>query len=952
MASQLPDHPKSNLTSLKKRQLKNPRYNNKKKLLLENNNINNDKIINEDTTDSIGKKQSYKEIKNAKRRAETAAKPKCQGIKKDKTKCEKGAKENGFCEKHQPKLIPIDTFCEGYIPEKVIVNGEQPYIPKKCDAKTKNNNKYCGKHINFFGSLSLEEIEKIKNGNAKVCSKTIHWHFGELAICDKCSISNTDYRNNHKMTPKEIAAKKCKWVDNNDIRCGRYAINDTDCCECHDYAIEYTPEMIKNVSNCSGCNKLKYLGDYKTCDYCRNAGKKARTKHEENKIICKGTIKNEPCPFEANENGYCGNHQKQFWKQTIEDDHTKKVCTEYIRGCKNVLDIDSEYGRCDDCREKGRNKDKIKRLINKTENKPILIDRKENVNYIEFTHEDIKNILNDIIDVEEENYDDESIDIEEANPNDEMIAVKKCGECKKYYTTDNFRTLRGNISEKCTNCLGNQRIRDRKRDRKGRDYKTYEQGAERKEKKKQWRLDNPEKSQQYTEKSRGIRIRREGIDEYHRKNNEYTNNHRKQNPEKQKIINSLNKVNIKYRYGWYKREAENKGRQYELTFEQSKEYFLGDCYYCGNSPCEKILLNGIDRKHNYGDYTFDNCVSACELCNMIKGEIVNDIEFLKICEHILTNLKIIAGNKNIDSFEDCISGDYLKYYNSSNKRHLEFDINGNDFENITTLNCYLCNKQNSMYHRNGIDRIHNNYGYNLLNCKSCCKQCNRMKNSYNLYEILKKLISICTYHNLINQPIDNFAFDGIYLNLVKPYSPEELKFNMSSYCNNNFGIAINKTNIDSDDDNYISDEYVSDDISNYDNKSHSTNDYISDDSEDNIFNENENDTELKPLGKYYETARKQIYRETKRMEMGDDEYKKFNAENMKIYRDNKNPNPNNYQKPNIDNKQYERERKQKYRLNLNKPIRKKLTKEEKREKERVRKKIQRNKTALKYNVDE
>lgn len=366
MASQLSDYPKSILTSLKKRQLKNQRYNNKKKLLLENNNnTDNDTIIKEDTTNLTEKKQSYNEIKNAKRRAETAAKPKCQGIKKDKKKCEKASKENGFCDKHQPKVIPIETFCEGYIPEKVIANEEQPYTPKKCDAKTKNNDKYCGKHIKLFGSLSLEEIEKIKNGQAKICSKTMHWHFGESAICDKCSILNIKYRNDHKLDPEEMAAKKCKWFDNNDGPCGRYAINNTDCCGCHDYAVEYTPEMIKNATHYTGgCRKLKYLGNFKTCDYCRNAGKKARTKHAENKIICKGTIKNKPCPFEAKINGYCGKHSRQMWKNDIEKDGTNKVCAEYKRGCFNVLNVDYKYSRCDDCRREEReNEDPYKTYL-------------------------------------------------------------------------------------------------------------------------------------------------------------------------------------------------------------------------------------------------------------------------------------------------------------------------------------------------------------------------------------------------------------------------------------------------------------------------------------------------------------------------------------------------------------------------------------------------------------
>ena len=78
---------------------------------------------------------------------------------------------------------------------------------------------------------------------------------------------------------------------------------------------------------------------------------------ENKKILCA----NEKCKFKpSKENKYCMKHQLcLFVDETIETN--KKVCANYIRGCRNQLEIDYKFNKCQECLENYRIKDKEKR---------------------------------------------------------------------------------------------------------------------------------------------------------------------------------------------------------------------------------------------------------------------------------------------------------------------------------------------------------------------------------------------------------------------------------------------------------------------------------------------------------------------------------------------------------------------------------------------------------------
>lgn len=92
-------------------------------------------------------------------------------------------------------------------------------------------------------------------------------------------------------------------------------------------------------------------------------------------------------------------------------------------------------------------------------------------------------------------------------------------------------------------------------------------------------------------------------------------------PNKQGIINKL--------YGRYKREALQRGYDFDLTMEEFKSFIFEKCYYCDSEPIGKfyqktntkdinIIYNGIDRLINENGYNKDNCVTCCKICNKMK----------------------------------------------------------------------------------------------------------------------------------------------------------------------------------------------------------------------------------------------------------------------------------------------------------------------------------------------
>ena len=102
-------------------------------------------------------------------------------------------------------------------------------------------------------------------------------------------------------------------------------------------------------------------------------------------------------------------------------------------------------------------------------------------------------------------------------------------------------------------------------------------------------------------------------------------------------------------FSTYRVRARKTDKEFFLTKEQFKELTKQNCYYCGKKPSQiykssfyykskfcrndGYIYNGVDRVDNTKDYTIDNCVSCCGLCNWMKRDL-SQIEFLSHVDQI------------------------------------------------------------------------------------------------------------------------------------------------------------------------------------------------------------------------------------------------------------------------------------------------------------------------------
>ena len=454
---------------------------------------------------------------------------------------------------------------------------------------------------------------------------------------------------------------------------------------------------------------------------------------ENKKILCA----NEKCKFKpSKENKYCMKHQLcLFVDETIETN--KKVCANYIRGCRNQLEIDYKFNKCQECLENYRIKDKEKRD-----------NAKEKQETNQKTNQE----------------------------SDQQI----CSTCCKELPIDYFIGFKQQTTKTCKNCREQNKIQDLKRDKEHRNElaRKSESKPERIEVKKEWNENNYEKVAMKTLNYRQRQIE-EDQEEYMKRNAENAKNWRENNPEKVAENNENKKLNKNLQYNVYTRCANDKNLEFTLSIEDFEKRIVEPCYYCG--IIQDKGFNGIDRKDQTTGYILENCVSCCQMCNYMKGSLSDEV-FIKRVEHILTNNKIIEGNLYPDCFGEH-RNTYRDYKYSAIRKQLDFMITEEEYNLITNKDCYICGKEGSNTHKNGIDRFDSDIGYILENARPCCGECNFMKKKYNYNDVFGKFILIYKKHQEIRlienvgiQNINDVLLNKIMVKCNKK-SKEEMKEN-------------------------------------------------------------------------------------------------------------------------------------------------------------------------------
>jgi hypothetical protein len=110
----------------------------------------------------------------------------------------------------------------------------------------------------------------------------------------------------------------------------------------------------------------------------------------------------------------------------------------------------------------------------------------------------------------------------------------------------------------------------------------------------------------------------------------------------EKNINTL----INCLFNSYKKNASQRDYSFNIEFNVFKDLIFSNCYYCGVPPFnnikrgnKSISYNGIDRKNNDLGYEFDNCVTSCGKCNIMKNKLSHD-DFIEHIKSIKNNLNL------------------------------------------------------------------------------------------------------------------------------------------------------------------------------------------------------------------------------------------------------------------------------------------------------------------------
>jgi hypothetical protein len=96
----------------------------------------------------------------------------------------------------------------------------------------------------------------------------------------------------------------------------------------------------------------------------------------------------------------------------------------------------------------------------------------------------------------------------------------------------------------------------------------------------------------------------------------------------------------------YRKSAEKRGIQFDLTRDEVKIITKKNCFYCGREPNQSVsqcnhkslngdwIHNGIDRKSDEAGYILENVVPCCKICNYAKQGLTVS-EFLALCKSIV-----------------------------------------------------------------------------------------------------------------------------------------------------------------------------------------------------------------------------------------------------------------------------------------------------------------------------
>jgi hypothetical protein len=280
---------------------------------------------------------------------------------------------------------------------------------------------------------------------------------------------------------------------------------------------------------------------------------------------------------------------------------------------------------------------------------------------------------------------------------------------------------------KCTHCLHQARIRDRKREDQKRQDPTL-------------CLDCGSKLTEETRaKGKHNKSLKRCVPCY-----EKLQKYESQRPPRERNYQAEAYTNKHVLWNHYVKGAQKRKIDFTLSKAKFQDLILHPCFYCKYTKDGEV--NGLDRLNNNEGYTEENCVACCSTCNMLKGP--------QHPQEFIDKLSVIhkyVGKEPISSemvhrwsttYMSKSAPTYVSYQKSANTRNIAFAITEPEFLALIKQSCYMCGLPSSDTNNNGIDRFDNSKGYLLNNCRPCCGHCNLLKKDIPYNTILEKAATI------------------------------------------------------------------------------------------------------------------------------------------------------------------------------------------------------------------
>jgi hypothetical protein len=142
----------------------------------------------------------------------------------------------------------------------------------------------------------------------------------------------------------------------------------------------------------------------------------------------------------------------------------------------------------------------------------------------------------------------------------------------------------------------------------------------------------------------------------------------------------------------YKTEAKNRNIEFILTDEEAVKLITSACFYCADFSYKNAKVSGIDRQDNSLDYTLENSVSCCTICNFMKGNL-DPRSFIDKCKKIseyshiypeISKASVMPSNA-ISVSQYNLNGELVAIYDSLFEAELATNIHSQNIARVCSL---------------------------------------------------------------------------------------------------------------------------------------------------------------------------------------------------------------------------------------------------------------------------